>query len=275
MRRMIVACALVGLALCVQAQARAFRVRRLDKNKKAQTGVWGTDEFQVNVNPLGCVLSVKVKGKEIVRQAARLYTSPIPPDAKKGLRTVQGEGIGNRGLTVERPKMKTRDEKGKRILEFEHLVANKKVLNGRPLCKVNQKVVITPTGEIHVSYDCEWLETVRWGGFSLLILFNRENCTDREYMVATGDVIRTGRLDQGPRKPRVRQIRRESFEQLTVRPEVGPVHFVWETKAKCSFYWGADIQLHMSPLSMPRRVPVFKGQRARIAYRILVPVSQQ
>jgi len=256
-----------------EAQARAFVVRQLEGNE--QTGVWGTDEFRVTVNSLGLVRHVKVKGKEIIWQAAALYTSPVPRDAKEGIRTVQGEGYGNHGLSVEPPRTVTREDNGKRIFEIDHLVASKKVLSGRPLCKVHQKIIITPTGEIHVSYDCEWLETLRWRGFQMLIMFDKQNCENREYMVAAHDILRVGKLDPGPRKPGVRQIRSQPFEQLTIRPEAGPVHFVWDTKLNCSFYWGRGIQLHMTPHTVPRRLSVLKGQKARIAYRILLPVSQQ
>jgi len=266
----------IWLAACLilvsaEAPGRAFRVRRIRGNRNSAT--WGTDEFEVTVNSLGVMRHVKVKGLELVWQAAALYTSPVPPGAKRGLRTVQGEGVGTRGLTVERPRMTTREEGGARVFEFEHYVANKKVLGGRRLCKVTQKLMIRPTGEIHVSYDFEWLHTLRWGSFMLLPMFQAKTCRDREYMILAGERVFTGRLEKGPVTQR--RLRHIAFKQLTVRSDVGPFHFVWDTENKCSFHWGGGIQLSITPKSVPYRGVVYKGQKDRIAYRILLPVSQQ
>ena len=154
---------ILGLCLMLrqpEAQARAFEVRLLKGTER--DGVWGTDEFRVSVNWTGVVRHVIVKDKELIWQAAALYTFPVPPEGGPAPRTVQGEGSGNRGLSIEPPKMECRDEKGKRVFTFHHQVSSKKIHDGKPLCNVLQKIVITPTGEISVAYDFEWTETVRW-----------------------------------------------------------------------------------------------------------------
>lgn len=253
------------------AVAREFEVRLLEGNE--QRGVWGTKEFQVHVNDLGNLRNVKVNGKEIIWQAAALYTSPKPPGSEKGVRTVQGEGYGKRGLTVEKPEMTTRDENGKRIFEFELLVANQQVLDGRPLCRVSERVVIAPTGEIRVRHDCHWLETLRWYMFAHLLMFDKEQCAKREYLALAGDRTFAGTLEPGPTLER--RIRWVTFEQLTIRTEVGPCHLVWHEEANCSFHWSKNIQLTFSPAAVPRRGFIYKGQKATISYSILLPVSQQ
>ena len=256
---------------CV-THAREFEVRLL--NGTEQNGTWGTKEFQVNVSSLGVVRHVKVCDKEVIWQAVALYTSPVPPGGAEGVRTVQGEGMGERGLSVEPPRMVTRDENGSRIFEYEILVANKKVLDGKPLCKILQKLRITPNGEIHVFYDCEWLQTLRWDGFGLLMIFNEEQCNGRDYLVMTSDQIKAGKLDPGPAAER--QIRSLRITQLTVRPEMGSCHFVWDAEAQCSFYWGGkQAQLHVDPPCVPYRGSIYQGQRDKLAFRILLPVSQQ
>ena len=269
-------CAAIGLAAVVcllpcRAQARAFEVRLLKGTE--QNGIWGTDEFQVHVSSLGVLRHVKAHGKELIWQAAALYTSPLGPGQKKPPRTVQGEGVGARGLTVKPPQRTTRVENGVRIFEFEHLVANRKVLGGRDLCRVRQKITIRPTGEIHVVYDFEWLHTLRWRGFMLLAMFQKDTCRDREYTVIAGERIYAGKLEAGPITER--RLRNVAIDQLTIRSEVGPFHHVWETKTDTSFYWGGGIQLNTTPSCVPYRGTVYQGQKGRIAYRILLPVSQQ
>jgi len=251
--------------------AREFEARLLEGSER--NGVWGTKEFQVHVNELGNLRRVKVGGKEIISQAAALYTSPKPPGSNKGIRTVQGEGYGKRGLTVEKPEMTTRDENGKRVFEFGLLVANQQVLDGRPLCRVSERVVITPTGEIHVRYDCHWLATVRWYMFAHLLMFEKEQCGSRDYLALAGDRTFAGTLEPGPVLER--RIRFVKFEQLTIRTEVGPCHLVWHEEANCSFHWSKNIQLSFSPAAVPRRGFIYKGQKATISYSILLPVSQQ
>ena len=272
--RPAVCLALLGLfVLQGTAGARAFEVRLLEGNE--QTGTWGTDEFRITVQASGLMRHVQVRGREIVDRLAALYTFPIPPGEAKGLRTVQGEGYGDRGLSMAAPTVTTRDEAGTRVFEFRHVVGNGKVLGGRALCNVVQRVAIAPTGEIHLTYDCEWLETLRWQSFQLLTFFDPVHCEDREFLLAADDLLRTGTLDPGPRSGDVRQVRGALFEQLTVRAEAGPVHFLWPEKSSDSFYWGKDIQLRSEPRDFPRREPVLKGRKARIAFRVLLPVSQQ
>ena len=187
---------------------------------------------------------------------------------------MQGEGYGKRGLTLDPPKVKTYEENGKRIFEYEHILGAKEIHGGRPLCKVRERLVITPTGEIHVVYDCEWLESLRWQTFSHLIIFNKKNCRDREYLVRVEDRFFTGKLEKGAATER--RIRNLAFDQLTVRAEAGPVHFVWDEKAQCSFHWGGGISLSIAPKNWSyHHRTIYKGQKERIAYRILLPVSQQ
>ena len=272
MKRRILFVALLAISLMAlgrhPAFARAFEVRLLKGTEK--DGVWGTEEFQVSVNALGVVRHVTVRGKELVGQAAALYTSPVPAGAKEGVRTVQGEGIGDRGLTVTPPTMETRDDRGKRLFTFRHLVANKKVGDGKPLCRVDQQIVITPTGEISVSYDFEWLETLPWHGFSQLILFQKEAIAGRDYTLFFGDRCLTGRLTPGA--PIAESRIREAFDRLSIWSEVGPFHYVWDAPSTCEF---SPPQLTIQPKSVTYRGVIYRGLRDRISYRILLPVSQQ
>jgi len=186
---------------------------------------------------------------------------------------VTGLGGCRSTATVEPPTATRRAEKGRRVFEFEHLVSNKAVLDGAPLCRVNQRLVITPTGEIHVTYDCEWVRTVRWDSFLILMIFGKESCPGREYMAVAGERVFAGTLTKGPvSECRLRSI---AFDQLTVRPEVGPCHVVWHEEANGTFTWSSGINLSFTPPAVPRRDFVYAGQRARLAYSILLPVSQQ
>ena len=261
---------IVTLLFAFEAHGRAFEVRPLGEKK---SGIWGTDEFSLSVSRAGVIRYVKVRGKEVIWQAAALYTAPVPPDQKKPLRKVQGEGTDTRGLGMKLPTMRTRDEDGKRIFEFDHVLATSQIMDGRSLCNIREKIVITPTGEIDVIYDFEWLQTLRWNNFGHLIIPSEKTCRDREYLVQIGDSFHEGKLDKGPIA--TRRIRSKPFDQLTLRPEVGPVHFVWTEEAKCSFHWGGGLQVHVAPKSTQYRGSFYKGQKERIAYRILLPVSQQ
>ena len=121
MRRLLASCLLIVAVCAGTSLAREYQVRLLQGDEN--NGTWGTSEFEVQVNYMGSVRSVKVKGVEVLRQSAALYTSPIDPGTKSGARTVQGEGFGARGLSVERPTMKTWDDDGTRFFEF-HIVGN-------------------------------------------------------------------------------------------------------------------------------------------------------
>ena len=262
---------LVGLLLmCLPAPGwgRSWEVRLLKGN--TQSGVWGTDEFQATIDSLGTVRHVCVGGKEFVWQAAALYTSPVPPGEKEGLRTVQGEGFGARGLTVTRPEASAREDHGRRVFEFRHLVANQKVLGGTPLCEVRQKVVLTPGGEIAVSYDCRWLQTLRWTGFSLLVLFDKEAIAGRDYLLLIGDRVLTGQLNPG--RPIADSRIRDAFTRLSIWSGSGPFHFAWEGRTTCEL---TPPQLTIVPIAVPYRAMIYKGVEDRLAYKILLPVSQQ
>jgi hypothetical protein len=256
------------LAVSQTCFARAFEVRLLKGTEK--DGVWGTDEFQVSVSSLGVVRHVTVRGKELVWQAAALYTSPVPAGAKEGVRTVQGEGIGDRGLTVTPPTMEAREDRGRRIFAFRHLVANRKVLEGKPLCRVDQQVVITPTGEISIRYDFECIETIPWHGFSLLILFPKEAIAGRDFTLLVGERVVAGRLT--PAAPIAESRIREPFDRLSIWSEIGPFHYVWDAPATCEF---SPPQLTIQPMAVVYRGKIFKGLRDRVSYRILLPVAQQ
>jgi hypothetical protein len=265
-----------ALAACLalaafEAHGRAFEVRLL-KGKEAD-GVWGTDEFEVSVSPSGVVRHVKVRGVELVWQAVALYTQPVPPGASEGERTVQGETPGKSGLSLAPPTWTTRDENGMRVFEYEHLVANTKVLDGKPLCRMRQRLAIHPTGVIETACDIEWLETVRWHLFSMLAVLNEKTCRNREYVALVGDRVFSGRLEAGPETER--RMRDVNLSQLTVWSEVGPFHFVWDAPVRGSFHWGGGIQSYFGPASAPYRSFIYKGQKDRIAYRVLLPVSQQ
>jgi len=256
------------LFLSTVAFARAFEVRLLKGTEK--DGIWGTDEYQVAVSWLGSMRNVTVGGKKLLYQAAALYTGPVPPGAQQGLRTVQGEGFGERGLTVQPPEMGCHDDHGRRVFTFRHLVANKKVLEGRPLCRVDQQIVLAPAGEISVRYDCQWLETIRWDGFSLLLFFEKEAIQGRDFLLVIDDRLVTGQLAAG--QPIAERRIRESFTRLTVWSEVGPLHLVWDAPANCEL---SPPQLSIQPAAVPYRAVIYKGTKDTIQYRILLPVSQQ
>jgi len=249
---------------------REFEVRLLSGNER--DGTWGTSEFEARVNAMGVVRNVKVQGKELIWQAAALYTSPVPPGGNEGIRVVQGEGSGERGLSVEPPTMECQADRGRRVWTFRHLVSSKKALEGQPLCEVIQKIAMTPTGEIEVTYDCHWLTTLRWHGFSLLMMFAKETIVGRDYVAFAGERALTGILS--PSAPGEKRLR-EELSQLTIRAEVGPFHFMFDAPCKTSLDWGASVQLQVSPKVVPYRGIIDKGSRDRIAYRILLPVSQQ
>ncbi|NUQ64756.1 MAG: hypothetical protein HUU20_20020 [Pirellulales bacterium] len=249
------------------AFSRAFEVRLLKGTEK--DGVWGTDEYQVSLNSLGGLRDVAVQGKKLLFLAA-LYTSPVPLGAEQGLRTVQGEGVGQRGLTVQPPEMKSREDRGRRVFQFEHLVANTKVLEGRPLCRVDQEIVLTPSGEISVRYDCQWLETIRWDGFSVLVFFEKDAIEGRDFLLAIDDRVVTGRLAVS--RPIAESRIREPFTRLTVWSEAGPFHVVWDSPAVCEL---TPPQLSIQPAAVGYRAVTYQGTKGTIQYRILLPVSQQ
>ncbi len=267
----VLAFVICAAALSRDACARAFEVRLLKGDEK--NGAWGTDEFSVNVNALGLVRHVAVGGKELVWQAAALYTSPVPSGETEGVRTVQGEDLGGRGLTCAPPTFETRDERGARVFLFRHRVANKKVLGGAPLCDVRQRLVITPTGEITVVYECEWLEAVSWHGFGLLIFFSKETSQGRPFTAFVEERVFTGHLVPGGELAQKRL--REPLTRLTLWSEVGPFHYVLDAPVNCEFSWHGQPQLQIKPKAAPYRGVIFKGTKDRIEYRILLPVLQQ
>lgn len=261
----------VGLIAASTACARDFEVRLLKGDLRS--GCWGTSEFQCWVNSLGAVRNVSVRGTQIARQAAALYVRPCPPDTEQGVRAVQGERIGLKGLTLQVPEMQTHDERGTRVFEFRHRIANRAVLSGRPLCDARQKVVITPAGEIHIDYDFEWLVTLRWQMFEQQILYENSAVAGRQYLGLTSGRVYAGTLDPGPAAQQ--RIRNALFERLTVRPAVGPVHLVWRAKARANLYWSSQVRLTFRPGVVGRNGYIYRGLRDRIAYSILLPVSQQ
>jgi|ETNmetMinimDraft_26_1059896.scaffolds.fasta_scaffold01154_7 hypothetical protein len=267
---MLMVC-LCGVAL-LTGEAREFEVRLLKGDGK--NGIWGTKEFSMHVSALGVIRYLQVNGKELIWQAAALYTRPVAPGAEQGLRTVQGEGFGKRGLTMAAPLRKTESQHGKRIFEFTHQIAKPQILEGRTLCEVKQRIVITPTGEIDVTYDCHWLETIRWHGFDILIIFNKESVNRRRCIVYAKDSVHDHvlELDQGSAiKNRIR----DELKQLCIWSAEGPIHLLWQERASSRFSWYKGAETYFRPPAVPYRGIVYKGQRSRIAYRILLPVSQQ
>ena len=103
----------IWLAAASLAHGRAFEVLLLKGTE--QNGVWGTEEFSLTVTSQGVVRHVKVRGQLLVWQAVSLYASPMPPGAKAGVRTVQGEPPGKTGLAMSLPKMSVRSDRGSRI----------------------------------------------------------------------------------------------------------------------------------------------------------------
>lgn len=249
------------------AFGREFEVRLL-KGTPAD-GVWGTGEYQVALNSQGSLRHVSVRDTKLLVLAA-LYTSPVPPGAERGLRTVQGEGFGQRGLTVQPPQVESHDNHGRRVFTFRHLVANQKVLGGRPLCRVDQQIVLTPDGEIAVRYDCHWLETTRWDGFGLLLFFEKDAIEGRDFLLSIDDRLVAGRLTAG--RPIAEKRIREPFTRLTIWSAPGPFHVAWDSPATCEL---TPPQLSMDPTATSYRAVVFKGTKDSLQYRILLPVSQQ
>ncbi len=272
MRHIVWCCALFALSIfAVESRAGAADLRQLDP---ANPEIWGTDDFQLAISNQGTIRAVQVKGKEVIAQALALYTFPVPPGTEKSVRCVQGEGFGA-GPGGEQPKPQVREEDGKRIFEYDRVIGTSQILEGHPLCKVHEQLIVTPKGEIHVLYEFEWMETVRWDSFGQFIMFNEENCRDREYQIKVKEQFFTGKLDNGPITER--QIRFMPFDQLTIRTDLGPVQYVWEAPSQASFYWATGlIQLHIAPPIVPTTPgSIFKGQKDRMAFRILLPVPQQ
>lgn len=266
-------CILVLLLSPCCLGARAFRVRQLGD---PTAHVWGTDEFEVTVTPLGLVRHIRVGGEELVWQGVSLYTFPYASATGDPIRTVQGEGYGDRGLSIIRPEMSHRDVDGTHVWEFDHQVAAKAVLDGQPLCRVHQRVSVTPTGEIDVTYDCEWLETLRWSSFMVLILFDKAACQGKSFLaLETEDLVHVGLLDSSTPGQGGQRIRNVAFKQLSIRPAPGPFHVLWTEPADCSFHWTSSLELRVAPRGLPRHGPIPKGHRARIGYRFLLPVSQE
>ena len=265
---------LAVVVLCAHAEtacARAFEVRLLSGSE--QDGVWGTDEYAVRVNSYGAIRGLKVAGREVVWLAA-LYTSPLVPGGKKGLRVVQGEGVGERGLSIKPPSRETWDRGGVRVFRFRHELAKPAIAGGRALCQVAQTIALTPTGEISVVYDLEWVHTCRWSGFGVLMFFTADTVRGCEYMGLRDDRVFAGKLLPRPSDPLSARLR-EPLDQLTLRTPVGPVHLVWDSLPALHFTWAKGIQLSIRPARAPYRGTIDKGTTDRIAYRILLPVSQQ
>jgi hypothetical protein len=65
---------------------------------------------------------------------------------------------------------------------------------------------------------------------------------------------------------------REPFSRLTIWSPAGPLHYVWDEPSTCEL---TPPQLSVQPRAVPYRAVIPKGVKDRIAYRILLPVSQQ
>ena len=264
--------AAIWLTPAPPAQGRAFEVLLLKGTE--QNGVWGTDEFSIAVTCQSVVRQVKVRGQLLVWQAVAHCTSPVPPGAKEGVRTVQGEPPGKTELAMSLPKMSVRSDRGSRIFLLEHHLANPKVLGGETLCDVTQRIVVTPTGGIETSYDCHWLESLRWDNFAVLAIYDLDAVKNRNASIHTADRTHTLQLLPGKGEPASKRIFGQ-FEKLTIWSALGPFHFTWKGPAQCTFRWGNSVQLHIGPPTVTRRKVIYKGQRDRFAHRILLPVSQQ
>ena len=265
------AAALLALAVAAgPARAAGPRVRLL--NGKETDGVWGTDAFRVSVNSLGLIRDVRVGGKQLVARSM-LYAYPLRPGTGKLVRSIQGARLGPQALTVLKPKAVSRDEGGRRVLEYTHLVANRDLLGGRPVCKVVQRVAITPAGEIHVSYDCEWLVSLRWEGFFTLTFFAQKEFRGREYTAFAAERVLKGRMD--PTAKGARRTPYLTLEQLTLQTEAGPLHVTFEGKYRCAADWTRDVYLYVTPrMTRGKNVTIYKGQKTRMAYRFLLPVTR-
>jgi len=144
------------------------------------------------------------------------------------------------------------------------------------LCRVQQTLRVTPTGEIDVLYDCEWLETLRWSSFMVLIIFDRPACGGTSYVgLETNGTAHSGLLDPSSPGQGGNRIRGAIFEQLSIRPASGPLHVVWPEPASCSLSWSRGIELRIEPQGLSRYGPIPRGHRARLNDRFLLPVSQE
>jgi len=253
------------------ALGRAFEVKLL--SGKENNGVWGTDEYEVRVDKFGTVRNLKLHGVLLMTQVARLYTAPVPRGGGRAPRTVQGEGVGKRGLSINPPTWETSVVKGKRVFRLHHEIAKPSVFDGVTLCHVDNAVTLTATGEISVVYDCRWVHTCRWNNFNVLLLFTDEAARGREFMGIQGDRIHAGRFM--PSKDPIAARVRTSFDQLTIQTPEGPVHLMWDGPHNHTLSWAKHIQLTAKAPCVPYRGKVHRGTTGRIAYRILLPVSQQ
>ena len=236
-------CYALILALCISAgsvYARAFEVQLLDGSER--DGVWGTEEYRVRVTRLGVMRSLEAHGREILWHAGGLYTFPFPSGVGKAIRTVQGEGVGDRGLTIEEPARESSERRGAKIFRFHHNVAKKAVLDGQTLCQVDQTLVLTPTGEISVAYDCHWLRTCRWNSFGVLMFFTSDAVSGCKFMALRDDRVFTGRLLLDTASVSESRLR-EPLDQLTLHTQAGPVHVVWDSPLPTTFSWRKQAQL--------------------------------
>lgn len=272
MRQLLIVTTLVGLSLAARAaQAREFRVRLLKGDER--NGVWGTKEFQVRVSDSGRMTSLKVGGREVLRQVAAFYAYPTPPDSKRAIRLIQGDASPGGRPSLAPAEMTTRDENGKRIFEFAYVIAHKKVLAGRPLCDVRQRVEITPTGEIHVRYDLAWLQTLRWSGATVILTADIKRSGFREFMAVAGKRVLTGPIRPSPA---VRScFNHWAVEQLTLKRENDSCHFVVAERAPCGLVWRKGLVFQIRPHGVARKGFIYEGQKAVLSYSILLPVELQ
>ena len=254
----------LAVSVCL---GRDFEVKLISGSDEA--GVWGTTEYEVAVNKAGVMRYLKVRGHELVWQAAALYTSPIPAGSEKGIRTVQGEG--GWGKTT---RLLCADRKGVRTFRFRHILAKPAILKGQVFCEIDQTIVLTPTGEVSVQYDCLWPRTCRWRSFGVLMFFSLDTMRGCRYMGLRGEQVFTGLLKAAGSSPSAARLR-EPLDQLTIWSPEGPVHLIWHSPPKLSFGWLKHIQLHVRCPRAPYRGTIYKGTSDTIAYRVLLPVSQQ
>lgn len=272
MSRLLPAIVLVCVSLSGRAaHAREFRVRLLKGDER--NGVWGTKEFQVHVSASGRLRYLKVGGREVLRQVAALYAFPKPPGSRRSVRLIQGVASLEGRPCLAPPKMATREVDGKRVFEFRFVVAHRKVLAARPLCDVRQRVEITPTGEIHVRYDLEWLQTLRWKTVTVILTADIRRSGIREFVAIAGDRVLIGPIRPSPAKNQ--RFRHWRLEQLTLKRQDDSCHLVVVERARCDLTAARGLVVQISPLGVARNGFIYKGQKAVLSYSILLPVELQ
>lgn len=269
-RGALVAALLAVLAFALPARAAETEVRLLRGDTR--NGVWGTSEFQVQVLDTGALSLVRMGKHDLIREAASFRTAPLPPDSQEPARS-EILGLDENGRTIPKPRLTLRQDRGSRIFRFDYAVTSPAIDAGAPLCRVVQTLTITPRGEIHVVYDCEWTRTLRWHVFQFVVSLDPAACMNHEYVLLSEHKALSGRLTPGSAPDPVTRL--ADPDQISIWSDLGPIHVVGPPDNSASFSWSGGVYVIFRPSYLRGRAFIYKDRTARVSYSILLPVSQQ